>query len=230
MKIYIGIICLSLLIGCHSKEDIQQHALSAENDSLQKEIRKLSQDIKEIKSIISNQNEQSKITPRESDLKKHEVVEVGVLPAKNKLTKLNPKAPKVKQEIAARREDFRKEKTLFYKNTSNRSVYFTRWKDDRQDIFLYDPNGNEMYRLENVQLSYSIRAEIKSFHPNGAVHQVSVHTNPGASMYMYESIITFSDHNEPLTKEDFTSPARLEDFMNNVSNWNKEKNQWVKPQ
>lgn len=125
-------------------------------------------------------------------------------------------------------DDRRNEKTYYYNKSKLVSLHVSAWKDDQQEFKLYDLKGKLTYEFKSVLKSYSVSVEIKSFHPNGAVNQVSVHMNPGASMYMYQTEYTFSDQNEPLTKEDFTTPTRLEDFMNNVSTWNKDKRQWEK--
>jgi hypothetical protein len=227
MKNYLFIFLIGLLASCKHQVDPNSTASNAENDTLRAQLRGLSKELKEIKTLL--EKEEKKPAPV------HEIQEVKEKLNTTKVDQIDKKTPteKPKEEIVKVKpqvfvDERRKEKTYFYNKSKLVSLHISAWKDDRQEFKLYDLKGDLTYEFESIFKSYSISVEIKSFHPNGAVHQVSVHTNPGASMYMYRTEYTFSDKNEPLSKEDFTTPARLEDFMDNVSTWNKEKKQWEK--
>jgi hypothetical protein len=50
--------------------------------------------------------------------------------------------------------------------------------------------------MEAVRSSYQVSVELR-FQPNGAVQNAHIHINPGASLYWYDTDITFSLNNEP---------------------------------
>lgn len=116
----------------------------------------------------------------------------------------------------------------YYTNSKKVSVKITPWHEEKRNIILYDPWGKETYSIEDVRHSYSSVSEIKSFHPNGAVDRIETHLNPGASMYWYESSTTFGINNEPLWQTSQRFPARLEDYNNNASYWDKKCSCWKK--
>jgi hypothetical protein len=230
MKIYLIIFIAGILVACKQQEDSNSMAFNAENDSLKAQLKGLSKELKEIKKMIEKEK---KKPSQESVIPKIEQIPIVTnnkkeIPAERKTSKEKQKVEMTKVQPEALVDDRRNEKTYYYNKSKLVSLHVSAWKDDQQEFKLYDLNGKLTYEFKSVLKSYSVSVEIKSFHPNGAVNQVSVHMNPGASMYMYQTEYTFSDQNEPLTKEDFTTPARLEDFMNNVSTWNKEKRQWEK--
>jgi hypothetical protein len=227
MKNYLFIFIIGFLASCKQPIDPNSNASNAENDTLRAQLKGLSKELKEIKTLL--EKEDKKPVPV------HEIQEVKQTIIPTKVDQIDKKIPteKPKEEIVKVKpqvfvDERRKEKTYYYNKSKLVSLHISAWKDDRQEFKLYDLKGDLTYEFESIFKSYSVSVEIKSFHPNGAVHQVSVHTNPGASMYMYQTEYTFSEKNEPLTKEDFTTPARLEDFKDNVSTWNKEKKQWEK--
>ncbi|MEP7171708.1 MAG: hypothetical protein ABI855_20210, partial [Bacteroidota bacterium] len=118
----------------------------------------------------------------------------------------------------------------YYKDSPKRiSVEITPWINGRRKVIFYDPFGKETYRCENVRMSYTITTALKKFHDNGAVAQIEIHNNPGASMYWYETEITFDINNEPQWKTEIQKPEmNLEQSMNNKSYWNANTKQWVK--
>lgn len=77
-------------------------------------------------------------------------------------------------------------------------------------------------------MSYHHHAEIKHKHPNGAIAEISVHLNPGASMYMYETTYYFDTENQPLRKVSSKYPSTLEEMMDAESIWDKETKSWKK--
>ncbi len=227
MKKYLFIFVIGFLASCKQQVDPFTAASTAENDTLRAQLKGLSKELKEIKTLLEKEKKQTVPAPEILQDKKTDI--------SLKEVEIEKKTPKEKQKEEPTKvqpkvlvDERRNEKTYYYNKSKLVSLHISAWKDDRQEFKLYDLKGDLTYEFESIFKSYSVSVEIKSFHPNGAVHQVSVHTNPGASMYMYQSEYTFSDKNEPLTKEDFTTPARLEDFMDNISTWNKEKKQWEK--
>lgn len=100
-------------------------------------------------------------------------------------------------------------------------------RSDRQKIWIYLPNGEIIYELENIRLSYSCYNEL-FFRKNGSVEKIISSLNPGASMYMYKTFIHFDERNEPRYKIDEKSPSTLEDHMNNKSLWDSKNRRWIK--
>lgn len=106
------------------------------------------------------------------------------------------------------------------------SVEITPWVNDERNVILYDLYGKETFRMEEVRHSYTIRAELV-FAPNGSVSKAIVHTNPGASMYWYESEITFDTTNGPTGKIDHRYPQSLDDIMGEKwQYWDKKTKTW----
>ncbi len=227
MKNYLFIFIIGFLASCKQQVDPNSTVSKAENDTLRAQLKGLSKELKEIKTLLEKEDKQPDQVPVIPEIKQT-IIPTKVGQIEKKIPKEKPKEEIIKVQPQVFVDERRKEKTYYYNKSKLVSLYISAWKDDRQEYKLYDLKGDLTYEFESIFKSYSVSVEIKSFHPNGAVHQVSVHTNPGASMYMYQTEYTFSDKNEPLTKEDFTTPARLEDFMDNVSTWNKEKKQWEK--
>lgn len=98
--------------------------------------------------------------------------------------------------------------------------------DGKRQGQLYDPKGNLTFEWEDISHSYSSVSHISSFHPNGAAAKISVSFNPGASMYWYESDITFDINNQPQWKVERTMPPRgIEDAGGQSFFWSN--GQWV---
>ena len=230
MKKYLIIFIAGILCACKQQEASNLMSTNAENDSLKAQLKGLSKELNEIKTLIEKEKKkpiQDSVTPK--------TLQIPSVNNSRKEIQAEKKISKEKQKVEITRvqpevlvDDRRNEKTFYYSKSKLVSLHVSAWKDDQQEFKLFDLNGKLTYEFKSILKSYSVSVEIKSFHPNGAVNKVSVHMNPGASMYMYQTEYTFSDQNEPLTKEDFTTPARLDDFMNNVSTWNKEKRKWEK--
>jgi hypothetical protein len=99
---------------------------------------------------------------------------------------------------------------------------------DRQLIRIYNLKGEEVYQLENVRMSYSVSNKI-TFRANGSVEKVNTHTNPGASMYFYESEILFDTDNTPTFMRSFRKPTMsINDAMGDKYLWDINKGGWVK--
>jgi hypothetical protein len=131
------------------------------------------------------------------------------LPNNEKEPKLLPQVKKEKEILPSKQVTIYSEpkdtQYFFYKNSKAVSVKITPWKDSKQQTILFDPFGNETYKMEAVRSSYQVSVSLR-FQPNGAVDKAHIHTNPGASMYWYETDITFSLNNEPEWKNTEQQP------------------------
>jgi hypothetical protein len=106
------------------------------------------------------------------------------------------------------------------------SVEITPWVDGKRNVILFDLYGQETIRMEEVRHSYTISIDLK-FAQNGSVSKAIVHTNPGASMYWYESEITFDTTNGPTGKIDHKYPQSLDDIMGEKwQYWDKKTKTW----
>lgn len=120
--------------------------------------------------------------------------------------------------------------TYYYYNTGKVSVKITPWQQGKRNLLIFNRQSQLTYQIENVRSSYSVNTELK-FKGNGSISEVKTHTNPGASMYWYESTITFSDSNEPEWKNDERFPQNSVTMPgSNASYWDKAKQTWVKQQ
>ena len=116
-------------------------------------------------------------------------------------------------------------------NTKTKSVEITAWKDSRRKVIFYNLKGEVTYTCEDVKMSYSISTTLKKFHSNGAVSNIEVHTNPGASMYWYVSSISFDENNVPLWKTDTQYPIEsIAEAGGDKFYWDAKTNAWIKQQ
>ena len=115
----------------------------------------------------------------------------------------------------------------YFKGTRKVAVRITPWKDNRREVICYDVNGNVTYSFDDVRESYSQLTEVVSFHENGAAHRIHNSTNPGASLYFYETNYTFDEENYPVQKEEIEYPQTLDKMLDNVRHWDREKRAWV---
>jgi hypothetical protein len=77
-------------------------------------------------------------------------------------------------------------------------------------------------------MSYQVTYDI-NFRNDGSVNTIKEHTNPGASRYWYDCLMTFSNNNEPEWRKCEQMPMdRLELASANKYYWNKASKQWVK--
>jgi hypothetical protein len=157
-------------------------------------------------------------TPQEEKEKKE--IPSPTEPEKKKEEKKSPEKVEV---VTAGEERF------YYTSSGKLSLIITPWIDEKRKLIFYDPFGVVQYTQEDVRHSYSIISEVKGFHPNGAVAKISVHNNPGASMYWSEAEITFGLNNDPEWKAVMTYPVQsLEQNLNNHYYWDKKAGTWVK--
>jgi hypothetical protein len=114
----------------------------------------------------------------------------------------------------------------YFKDTKKVAVRITPWKGDQREVICYDLKGNVTYSFEDVRRDYTVFTEVVSFHENGAANRIHVSSNPGASLYYYETNFTFDEENYPLKKEEIEYPQTLDKMLDNVRTWNREKKVW----
>jgi hypothetical protein len=109
------------------------------------------------------------------------------------------------------------------------SVKISPWQNSRRKILFYNTNGNLSYSLEDIKMSFHIISTIKKFHDNGAAELVEIGNYPDASMYWYETTITFDTNNNPLLKTEVQKPeTSLEQLMNGNYKWDIKNKLWLK--
>lgn len=136
-----------------------------------------------------------------------------------------PAPPAIPQKIA--KNENASDTTYHYYVNKRVSVKITPWVDSERWVLLYDLKGVETYRQQEVHKSYTERAELK-FHPNGAVSTMEIHTNPGASMYWYETTITFGTTNDPIQKLSERKPIDRLEMNQPWEYWDSKKKEWRK--
>lgn len=108
------------------------------------------------------------------------------------------------------------------------SVKITPWISGERWVLLYNLQHEETYRQQEIRKSFFETAQLK-FHPNGAVSKMEIHFNPGASMYWYETTITFSTTNNPLQKTSEQKPFEEEPLKQKPwEYWDNKTKQWKK--
>ncbi|MCB0849843.1 MAG: hypothetical protein KDC20_08855 [Bacteroidetes bacterium] len=136
----------------------------------------------------------------------------------------------IKQEQPTPSDERVSGKKFYYKGLPQRiSVEISAWDSGRRTIRFYNPFGEITYKIEDVKMSYSSITELKRMHDNGACALIETGMNPGASMYWYETKITFDENNNPLWKEEIEKPEMsIEQNLNNKSWWNAKTKSWIK--
>jgi hypothetical protein len=143
------------------------------------------------------------------------------------VTKPSFPSPKKRELIKKNIQPTKSTKEIFYYSDSKQvSLIIEPWLNDKRKLLFYNHKGELTYTQEDVRMSYSIFTSVKHFHSNGAVKEIEIHLNPGASMYMYQSYITFNEDNIPLWKTDTQHPSRLEDHMKPPSYWDQKEKVW----
>jgi hypothetical protein len=215
LRIDIWIAIAAVLIGtaCEGRGD---------SDETTRQLQELTEQVKELKELLQTTHE-----PATEDT-------ATAMPK----PPVEPKAPSKQQTVRVERppkperppepKQPQVEDTIrhLYSNGSL-SVKISPWSEGRQSIWLYDLYGRNTFETENIRHSYSVSNDLK-FHPNGAVSTIIEHMNPGASLYMYKSTMTFSTTNEPLVRKDEKWPSSLDEIMKERPwFWNKQTRQWI---
>lgn len=205
---------ITFVASCVSKDTSQaDKALVQVIDSLRLEIKQLH---KAEKTVIYDTIKIVRVieaAPKKAQIKKSDTLK------RIKKTMVEPATQPVKVE-----NDTVK---YYYKNAKKLSVVITPWAEGRRKVIFYNPAGYITYTEEDVRLSYHSTTTLHSFHDNGAVSKINIHFNPGASLYMYDTDITFDIDNEPLWRSQRQWPQeKLE--INLPDYWDKNKKVWVK--
>ncbi len=132
-------------------------------------------------------------------------------------------APKKKTVAKAAESDT----AFYYYPSGSVSVKITPWKDGNRYLLFYNRSGQLTYTQNDKRMSFSEVTKL-SFKGNGSVEKADIHENPGASMYWYETRVTFSDDNEP---EWMVSQRMPIESLNDAAvsyYWNKKTRQWAK--
>lgn len=118
--------------------------------------------------------------------------------------------------------------TYSYYTNKKTSVEITPWVNFERNVILYNTSGVQTYTMREVRRSYSTTVTLR-YRADGSVASANIHDAPDGSRYWYETTITFSSDNEPLTKTSQRMPTEsLEELNGNTWNWDKTKGDWTK--
>lgn len=158
-------------------------------------------------------------------------VSPGLTKSNNPVVNTKQKTPSTVMEKPVKKVSKELQDTTYHYYSNRRlSVKTSPWKDGRRNIWLYNLKGEITYTIEDVNLSFSSLSEIH-FRADGSVEKIHIKSNPGASMYWYETLITFSIHNEPEWKRAEKFPQQsLDDFFDRDYYWDTKTKQWKKQQ
>jgi hypothetical protein len=209
MKYSIVLIAFILSLFSCKKDDSDMKSLQDKLDSISIQLEELKNESKTKSDSIS------KDTIQKPDERKKTIR----IPYKEKL-QITKKEKPIKLDISSN-------DTIYHYFSDGRISVKIAPRSERQKIWMYLPNGEVIYELENIRLSYSCYNELV-FRKNGSVEKVISSLNPGASMYMYKTIIHFDERNEPLYKIDEKTPSTLEEHVNNKSLWDSKNRRWIK--
>jgi len=211
---------LIILISCQPKpyKDIDN---TYKVDSL---LSKLEEIQDEIQRLDSNINAQTQDLPPSDTLTNEKTKEKKV----EKRTEIKKQTTEKTKETQKPKSPKEADSVFHYFKDGRLSVKIHPWKKEKQLIEIFNPFGKVIYTLENIHLSYTTFNDLK-FRDNGSLESVKSHHNPGASMYMYESITLFDIDNEPTSMQNFTIPARtMEDAMGETYLWDRKNKKWIK--
>lgn len=141
-------------------------------------------------------------------------VSPGLTKSNNPVVNTKQKTPSTVMEKPIKKVSKELQDTTYHYYFNRRlSVKTSPWKDGRRNIWLYNLKEEITYTIEDVNLSFSSLSEIH-FRADGSVEKIHIKSNPGASMYWYETLITISIHNEPEWNRAEKFPLQsLDDFF-----------------
>ena len=215
---------LIIFVACQQKAPTES-TNDAKIDSLLKKIDALQSDISRLDSNLT--------TPKTTDMapeeEKTETVKEIKKPKEEKvIRKTEEVKEKQPQELKTVKAPTEADTIYHYLRDGRISVKLHPWADSKQKIEIFNPFGQVIYTLENMRMSYSSFHDLR-FRDNGSLERVKSSFNPGASMYMYETIILFDIDNEPKSKQNFTIPAHtMADAMGETYLWDRKNKKWIK--
>lgn len=214
-RVFFGLIVLIVFTACETPSDRETvgstNTAQQELDSLKREKAQLQREVNELKAKSAEKEGLERPASPKEPVKEE-------LPVLEKPIKETPDQPPLKNND--------KGATHYFKGTKKVAVRITPWKDNHREAICYAMNGEVTYTFEDVRLDYTVFTEVVSFHENGAANRIHVSSNPGASLYYYETNYTFDEENHPLKKEEIEYPQTLDKMLDNVRTWNLEKRVW----
>lgn len=220
MKYFVSYLIFVLtLISCQSSEE---KSGNAEIAVLQQDLDSIQQELHDLKALLA---ENKTVSPADSATKNSRKLNSNEATAHNPEPKKEPRTQKKEKITSPTTTSSQSDSLVYYYINGKISVIRTPLKDGRAWWLFYDLQGEETCRLQEVHLSYTESVELK-FHPNGAASHAYIHSNPGASMYFYESEITFDTNNVPGWKTTRQYPPSLEDAMKPPYYWDKKTKTW----
>ena len=213
-RLFFGLTVLLFFTACESTSDFETVNVSANNAqrelaSLKRQTAQLQQEISELK---------TKTNDRDSAVDSPVMADTPVEEPKTTPIQETPVQPQLKVND--------KGAVHYFTGTKKVAVRITPWKGDHREVICYAMNGDVTFTFEDVRLSYTVFTEVVSFHENGAANRIHVSSNPGASLYYYETNYSFDEENYPLQKEEIEYPQTLDKMLDNVRTWNREKRVW----
>lgn len=139
---------------------------------------------------------------------------------------IKPALPAPQKLKPEKYEESKDTQFYYYQNSKDISVKISPWNNGRRYFILYNAAGNSTYQMEEIKLSYQQSVTLH-FHLNGAVQNANIHLNPGASMYWYETEISFDSNNMPQWRQQQQYPI-MQLQLPQVEYWDKASNQWKK--
>ncbi len=207
--LFLSILVGAALFSCNGHSDSQENG---KVDSLEKEIAILKKEAR--KDALGNVDS--------IPLVKMDTVKPVIL--KDREVKPPDKPIKVVKEPVIPPSDGT---TIYTFRNGKVSAKVTPWVQNRRKTILFDQQGNQTYQMEDVHLDHSITTRL-FFREDGSVKNAPIHNNPGASMYWYETGITFDENNQPMFKTEKQMPEHNLSLNGaNRSFWNKNTRQWV---
>ncbi|MBX7052240.1 MAG: DUF3987 domain-containing protein [Flavobacteriales bacterium] len=134
--------------------------------------------------------------------------------------------PVKKEEISVVKKD--SGEIYYFKNSEKPSLRISPWKEGKRELTFYNKSGEVTYVQDDVNIIYHEISEVKGIHENGAISQILIHQNPGASRNWSEALITFSEDNEPELKTITIYPVEtITQYANNTYRYDRIGKKWV---
>lgn len=122
----------------------------------------------------------------------------------------------------------KKDTTFYYFTTSNQiSAYQTPWENGASVFIVFNQKGDESVRFKLVHSHYTVLLEIRSFHDSGAINELIISENPGASLYHFKTHYFFSVENQPEKRRFDHYPTTVEQTLYNQEVWDPDQKKWV---
>jgi len=213
-RLFFGFTVLLVFTACETASDFETVNVSANNTkrelaSLKRQTAQLQQEISELKTKTNGSD-----SAVDSPIMANTPVE-------------EPKTKPVKETIEQPiQKNNDKGAVHYFTGTKKVAVRIKPWKNNQREVICYAMNGDVTFTFEDVRRDYTVFTELVSFHENGAANRIHVSSNPGASLYYYETNYSFDEENYPLQKEEIEYPQTLDKMLDNVRTWNREKRVW----